>query len=129
MKQALLSPEAEEWHDAMVTEIKFVIRNDTWQLVDLPKNSTTIGSRIVLRNIFNSDGSLHKRKARLVAQGFSQQPGLHFSEVFAPVVRQGTIRLIAALSARLGMKIHHFDITNVYLNSDLQEQILMEPSK
>lgn len=129
IKQALTSPEADEWHDAMILEIKSILRKRTWKLIDRPKNSTTIGSRIVLRNKFNSDGTLHRRKARLVAQGFSQQPGLHFNETFAPVARQGSIRLVAALSVHLGMKMYHFDVETAYLNRDLYEEILMEPLK
>lgn len=129
MKQALSSPEAEEWHDAMVSEVKSILRNNTWELIERPKNSTTIGSRMVLRNKFNPNGTIHRRKARLVAQGFSQQPGLHFKETFAPVARQGSIRLLASLVAHLGMKMQHFDITTAYLNGDIDEQILMEPPK
>lgn len=82
-----------------------------------------------MRNKYNSNGTLHRRKARLVGQGFSQRPGKHFNETFAPVTRQGSIRLIAALSARFGMKMYHFDVTTAYLNGDLEEQILMEPPK
>lgn len=62
MRQALSGPEADEWQDAMMSEIKSVLRNGTWELIDRPKNSACIGSRIVLRNKFNSDGTLHKRK-------------------------------------------------------------------
>lgn len=51
---------------------------------------------------------------------------MHFNETFEIVARQGLIRIVAALSAHLGMKMHYFDITTAYLNGDLDEQILIE---
>lgn len=129
MRRALAGPNSEEWFDAMVQEIRSIIKNDTWELVDRPKGVQIIGSRIVLRDKFGPDGNLERRKARLVAQGFSQKPGIHFTETFAPVARLSTIRLIAALAARHGMTMNQFDVTTAYLNGELQEEIFMEPPK
>jgi len=85
MRQALTGINSEEWFDAMVQEIHSIIKKDTWELVDRPKGAQIIGSRIVLRDKLGPDGNLERRKARLVAQGFSQRPGIHFTETFAPV--------------------------------------------
>jgi len=63
----------EEWLDAM-TEMSSVIKNDTWEVVKCPENKIVIGNRFILCNKLNSDGSISKRKTRLVAQGFSQKP-------------------------------------------------------
>jgi hypothetical protein len=48
-----------------------------------PRDPQVIGSRMVLRNKYRADGTFERRKARLVAQRFSQKPGIHFSKTFA----------------------------------------------
>lgn len=129
MKQALSGPDADCWHKAIDAEMISIIKNNTWTLVDRPRNEKVIGSRIVLRNKMNPDGSLEKTKARLVAQGFSQRPGVHFSDTFAPVARLGSIRLMSAVAARSGMIIRQIDVATAYLHGKLGEKIYMEMPK
>lgn len=129
LKQALNSPEAEEWYNAMTAEIKSIISNNTWELVQRPANCEVIGCRMILRNKFKSDGTLERRKARLVAQGFSQQPGVHYKQTFAPVARLSSIRLMVSLATHLNMSIQQFDVETAYLNGELEEEIYMEPPK
>lgn len=94
--------------------------------MDRPENHEAIGSRFVLRNKYAQDGKLEKRKARIVARGFSQQPGVDFHETYAPVARLKSIRLAMALAAHREMYIHQFDITTAYLNGTLEEKVYME---
>ena len=54
---------------------------------------------MVLRKKLKPDGTVDRKKARLVAQGFSQKPGLHFNETFAPVARIVTIKAIVKTEA------------------------------
>jgi hypothetical protein len=129
MKQALTGPDAGEWLSAMVEEMKSILKNDTWKLVNRSRDIQVIGSRMVLRNKYRADGTFERRKARLVAQGFSQKPGIHFSETFAPVARFSSIRLVASLAAQYGMKIKQFDVKTAYLNGELEEEIFMEAPK
>jgi len=126
-KTALTGADANEWLDAMASEMASIIQNDTWQIVDRPKDAEVIGSRIVLRNKINPDGTINRRKARLVAKGFAQRPGIHFHQTFAPVARMSSIRLLVALAAKHGMSIHQLDITTAYLNGSIEESIYMEP--
>jgi hypothetical protein len=126
---AMNSPEVDEWYDAMAVEIRSIIKNNTWKLVKRPDDREVIGSRIVLRNKYNANGTLERRKARLVAQGFSQRPGVHFKETFAPVARLSSIRLLASIAAQYDMNIRQFDVTCAYLNGELEEEIFMEPPK
>ena len=125
MKEAMTSPDANEWHQAIVDEMKSILKNDTWVLVNRPGQGRVIGCRMVLRNKLNSDSTVEKRKARLVAQGCGQQPGIHFSETFAPVARFSSIRLMASIAARYNKKIRQFDIATAYLNGDLEEEVHM----
>lgn len=126
---AMKSDEKSEWLNAMAEEIKSIIKNGTWQLERPPEDDLIVGSRIILTNKYNTDGTIERRKARLVAQGFSQKPGLHFSQTFAPVARMSSIRLAIALAVKYKMKITQFDVTTAYLNGKLDERIYMEPPK
>lgn len=129
MKEAMSSDDKESWMEAIVDEVKSIIKNDTWTMINRNDSFESIGSRIVLRNKYKPDGTIERRKARLVAQGFSQQPGVHFNETFAPVARMSSIRLLMSIAARLKMKIHQFDVATAYLNGNLSENIYMEPPK
>lgn len=63
----------------------------TWILVPKPCHKNVVGSKWVYRIKRNLDGTVSRHEARLVAQGFSQEPGLDFSETFSPVVRHTTV--------------------------------------
>jgi hypothetical protein len=60
-----------------------------------------------------------KHKARLVAKGYVQQQGKDYEEVFAPVARIELVRLLVALAAQFGWKMHHMDVKSAFLNGDL----------
>jgi len=75
----------------------------------------------------NPNGTIQKRKTRLVVQDFLQIPGVHFNETFLPVARLSSVRIIVAAAVKLKMKIRKLDST-AYLNSELKEEIFMEIS-
>ena len=64
-----------------------------------------------------------KHKARLVAKGYVQQQGVDFDEVFTPVARLDTIRIILALAANRGWQVHHLDVKTAFLNGELEEEV------
>ncbi|CAL2249531.1 unnamed protein product [Prunus armeniaca] len=99
----------EIWRKAMEEEIKTIEKNKTWKLVDRPKDKEIIGVKWVYKTKFNPDGSIQKHKARLIAKGYSQQPGIDFNETFAPVARLDTIRALVALAAQKKWKIYQLD--------------------
>ena len=105
MKEAMKGSNATEWHQAIFEEIKSIIKKDTWTLVDRRAQGEVISCRMIFRNKLTPDGTLERRKARLVVQGFNQTPGIHFSETFAPVARIGSICIMTSLTARYGMNI------------------------
>ena len=71
----------------------------------------------------NSDGSINKYKARLVAKGYIQRHGIDFDEVFAPVARIETVRLIIGIAASRGWELHHLDVKTAFLHGDLKEEV------
>ena len=121
-KQALSIP---HWKQAMDEEYAALMRNKTWELVQLPPNRVAIGSKWVFRTKYNPDGSIQKYKARLVAQGFNQRQGFDYTETFSPVIKPTTIRLILSLALAKGWPIRQLDVNNALLHGDLQEDVFM----
>jgi hypothetical protein len=64
-----------------------------------------------------------KHKARLVAKGYAQKAGIDFDEVFTPVARLDSVRLLLALAAQEGWIVHHLDVKSTFLNGDLMEEV------
>lgn len=126
LSQAIDGPEATEWKNAICDEMKSLIANDTWELVEKPSDANVVGCRIVLRNKYLADGSLEKKKARVVARGFSQRPGIDFHDTFAPVARLSSLRMLVAISARMNMSISQLDITSAYLHGEINDEVYME---
>lgn len=80
----------------------------------------------MFRTKHNRDGSVERRKARLVAQGFTQRKGLDYEETFSPVVRFDSRRILMSLAESSDSEIHQFDITTAFLYGDLEEEIYMK---
>ena len=111
------------WEDAMAKEIEAIEKNATWSLNTLPAGHKAIGLKWVFKLKKNSAGEVIKHKARLVAKGYVQQEGIDFDEVFAPVARLDTVRVILALAANQGWQVHHLDVKSAFLNSELEEEV------
>lgn len=119
---AMAGPDAAKWKEATQAEIDALLANGTWELVPLPKGRKAIGSRWVFLIKRKSDGLIDRYKARLVAQGYGQRPGIDFDEVFAPTARMAAIRGILAQAALAGDHIESIDISNAYLNGELEKE-------
>jgi hypothetical protein len=94
-----------------------------WELVKLPVGHKPIGLKWVFKLKRNVEGEVVNHKARLVAKGFVQKQGIDFEEVFAPVARLDTVRLILAIAANRGWEVHHLDVKTAFLNGELAENV------
>ncbi|GAA5891762.1 hypothetical protein JCM16303_002396, partial [Sporobolomyces ruberrimus] len=91
----------------------------------LPSNAKVIGCRFVFRRKKDQHGRVSEHKVRLVAQGFSQRPGVDFCETFAPVAKFVSVRVLLALAARNNLLVHQADVDKAYLHGALDEEIYM----
>ena len=80
--EAMRSDELDQWSEACQYEMDALAKNGTWELVDLPPNRRAVKTKWVFK--CKADG---RYRARLVAKGFTQIPGLDFDETFSPVTR------------------------------------------
>lgn len=71
----------------------------------------------------NPYGSVVKHKASLIVRGFLQKSCLGYFEVFSPVARHETIRLIIAISINMNWPLIHLDVKSAFLNGPLQEEV------
>ncbi|GJV14093.1 ribonuclease H-like domain, reverse transcriptase, RNA-dependent DNA polymerase [Tanacetum coccineum] len=113
----------EKWIEAMEIELDSINKNNTWTLTTLPTNQKAIGLKWVFKTKRDAKGKIIKYKARLVAKGYVQEQGIDFDEVFAPVARIETVRLILALATYHGWQVHHLDVKSVFLHEDLKEEV------
>lgn len=125
-KEAINSKFGREWTQAMVEELNAIEDNDTWDLVSLPNGRKAIGSKWVFKIKTKFDGTIERRKARLVAQGFSQKFGVDYDEVFAPVARSTTMRLLLSIAGINNFTVRHYDIKTAFLNGKLEEEIFLK---
>jgi hypothetical protein len=114
------------WREAMQAEMQSIEQNRTWDVSDLPPKQKAIGLKWVFKVKKDPDGKIVKHKARLVAKGYAQVQGVDFDEVFAPVARIETVRVLLALAAQGGWEVHHMDVKLAFLNGDLTETVYVK---
>uniref|UniRef100_A0A2N9E5R8 Integrase catalytic domain-containing protein n=1 Tax=Fagus sylvatica TaxID=28930 RepID=A0A2N9E5R8_FAGSY len=114
-----------QWHDAMASEFAALQRQSTWSLVPPSPDHHIIGCHWVFKLKRNSDGSVARYKARLVAQGNHQLPGIDFDETFSPVVKPATVRLMLSIAAQHQWSLRQLDVSNAFLHGSLKECVYM----
>ncbi|GJZ39124.1 ribonuclease H-like domain-containing protein [Tanacetum coccineum] len=119
---ALRDPNLKE---AMLDEYNALITNITWVLVPRPTNVNVVHSMWLFKHKFHADGSLSRYKARLIANGCSQQQGINCDETFSPVVKPATIHTVLSLAVSRDWPIHQLDVKNAFLRGHLSKTVYM----
>ena len=125
-RQALKSPEADLWRKAMDEEYGSLMENGTWKLVPLPQGRKPIGGKWVYKLKRDEHGEISRYKARLVAQGYTQIPGVDFHETSAPVAAFTTLRALLKIAVERSYIVHQMDVKTAFLNGTLDEEIYMK---
>nr|GEU84069.1 hypothetical protein [Tanacetum cinerariifolium] len=124
--QALKDP---SWIEAMREELLQFKMQKVWILVDLPHGKRTIGTKWVYRNKKDEKGIVVRNKARLVAQGHTQEEGIDYEEVFASVARIEAIRLFLAYASFMGFMVYQMDVKSAFQYRTIKEEVYVwQPS-
>ena len=110
---------------AMEEEMNSLWKNDTYELTELSKGRKTLKNKWVFK-LKNDDEKLLKCKARLVVKGFGQKQVIDFNEIFSPVVKMCSIRVILGLAASMNLELEQLDVKTAFMPGDLDEKIFME---
>ena len=122
LEEALLLPDAAKYKEAFWKEADGLIENETWDWCECPSDIVPIDTREVFVRKIQPDGSILV-KARIVARGFTQVAGQNFSwdTIYAPVIRQSSIRWMFCLIAEHDLIVTQSDVTQAFLQADLKE--------
>jgi hypothetical protein len=107
----------------MDEELASIKVNGTCELCDLPAGQCPIGLKWVYKLKKNPASEVIHHKARLVVKGYAQRAGIDFDEVFAPVARLDSVRVLLAIAAHHSCEVHHLDVKSAFLNGDLTEEV------
>ncbi|KAG8498724.1 hypothetical protein CXB51_005090 [Gossypium anomalum] len=97
--EAISCEDSEKWMFAMQEEMESLHKNKTWDLVKLPKGKKT---------------------------GYSQVPGVDFTDVFSPVVKHSSIRALLGIVAMHDLELEQLDVKTAFLHGELEEDIYMQ---
>lgn len=125
VNEALNSPDAKQWENAMREEMKSLVRNETWELVELPPDRRAIKNKWIFQFKTKTDRRINRFKARLVVKGCSRKANVDYSETFSPVARFESIRILSIACVN-DYEVSQFDIKTAFLYGDLKEEIFME---
>lgn len=123
-KEAKSCKSSSKWELAMQEEMKSLYANDTWDLVPLPKGKKALPNKWVYKIKIVDEKP--KYKARLVAKGYAQREGIDFQEVFSPVVKMTTLRVLFALAALFDLELYQMDVKTAFLHGDIDVEIYMK---
>ncbi|KAI3758874.1 hypothetical protein L6452_06446 [Arctium lappa] len=111
------------WIEAMQEELLQFKLQDVWDLVDLPPRQRAIGTKWVFRNKKDERGIVIKNKARLVAQRYTQEEGIDYEEVFAPISRIEAIRLFLAYTSFMQFRVFQMEVKSAFLYGTIDEEV------
>ncbi|MCR2847943.1 hypothetical protein KN825_15310, partial [Weizmannia coagulans] len=94
---------------AVEEEAKALEKNGTWMVVELPMGKKVVSCKWIFTVKYNSDGSINRYKARLVARGFIQSYDIDYQKTFALVAKLNTVRVLLSLVANLDWSLYQLD--------------------
>jgi len=106
--------------------MKSVHDNHTFDLVKLPKGKRALDNRWIYRVKYGSNSTSLRYKAKLMVKSYSQRKGVDFNEIFSPVVKMSSIRIVLSLASTLDLEVEKMDVKIDFLHGDLEEEIYMK---
>ncbi|GJW18238.1 putative ribonuclease H-like domain-containing protein [Tanacetum coccineum] len=113
----------ESWVEAMQEELLQFKIHKVWTLVGQPYSKKAIGIKWVYRNKKDKRGIVVRNKVRLVAQGYKQEEGINYDEVFAHIARIEAIRLFLAYASFMNFLVYQMDVKSAFLYGTIDEEV------
>ncbi|KAH9747317.1 hypothetical protein KPL70_004670 [Citrus sinensis] len=123
--ETLNSSDVALWMTTMQEEIEAIHKNKTWKLVSLPHGRKAIGNKWAYKIKRDSNDQVERYRARLVVKGYAQKEGIDFNEIFSPVVRLTTVRVVLMMCAIFNLHLEQLDVKTAFLHGELEEEIYM----
>lgn len=123
-------PNSKGYADAFEREMTALEANRVWRMVPLssvPRGTTIVRPITVFTTKYDSNGVELSKKARIVADGSRQRPGIDYGASYAPVAMSSTVRMLVATATLHNFETHHVDFGNAFLNGDLEIPAYMYP--
>ena len=111
----------------MCKELRKLEKQNTWKLVDLPEGKEVLKGRWVYKKKLNNITNTIKYKSRWVVQGYNQVKYLDYLETFSTIYRPETYRLVFIIAILKGQKILQYDVKNVFVHTDIDQEIYIIP--
>ena len=128
-EEAIRSSEREQWTNAMNEEYKSLRNHQVWTLCELPSNKKAVNCKWIYKIKKKACGKIERYKARLVACGYNQKPGIDYFETYSPVANFSVIRCIIAMAVEKRWRLDQLDVETAYLNGELEEEVYMKQPK
>ena len=125
-RQAMESPEWDEWWKAEETEMLGMVENCVYKQVARPKDKFVVGTHMLYKRKIGKDGKVEKYKCLLIAQRFWQVEGVHYTEKYSPTPATASIRMLLAMAGAKDGELRHFDAEQAFLKADIDEEIYIE---
>lgn len=125
-KQAITSPQSQEWQKAMQAEVDELQNQNTWSLTELPHDKTPLKGRWVYKIKTDLNGNITKYKARWVVKGFNQILGIDYLDTFSTTCRPESYRIIFILAINQKWHLTQYDVKNAFIHAAIDKEIYVE---
>jgi hypothetical protein len=116
-----------KWKEAIQVELNSLLKREVFgPIVQTPKGVMPVGYKWVFVRKRNEKNKIIRYKARLVAQGFSQKPGIDYEETYSPVMDAITFRFLISLVVTENLDMRLIDVVTAYLYGSLDNDIYMK---
>ncbi|GKA32060.1 disease resistance CC-NBS-LRR class family protein [Tanacetum coccineum] len=120
-------PDWDKWKDAMQAELNSLNKRKVFgPIVTTPRDVKPVGCRWIFVQKRNEKNEVTRYKARLVAQGFSQRPGIDYEETYSPVIDAITFRYLINLAVSRNLEMRLMDVVTAYLYGSIDNDIYMK---
>eukprot|EP00253_Pinus_taeda_P030766 PITA_30766 len=114
------------WGEAIIDQMASLHKNEIWDLAEFLLGRKPISNKWVFKKKTNVEGKVEKYKAWLVAKGYYQVLGIDFGDIFSPVAKVNSIRLLLSVVATFDFGVKHMDLKTTFLHRDLKEEICLK---